>query len=230
MKKDSGEPKHLRFAVLASDVALVTVRDGELLIRLAPVHRPPHFPNMEGLPGGLIDPKETAEDAARRLIQTKGLIQGSDIYLEQLYTFSELTRDPRGRVVAVAYLAFIPWESLTKEEQAGTADAWWSPLREVKGLAYDHDLILKTALARLRSRARYTTIVSKLMPLEFTLTDLERVYESILRTELDKRNFRKKILKLGVLTALGRKRSGGAFRPAELYRFTKPGVVEIEVL
>jgi 8-oxo-dGTP diphosphatase len=230
MKKNLEEPKHLRFAVLAADVALMTVRDGTLLIRLTPVNRPPHFPNTKGLPGGLIDPKETAEEAARRLLREKACVTSPDIYLEQLYTFSEVNRDPRGRVVAVAYTALVPWGSLSPEEQADTNDSWWVTPSSAHGLAYDHDFITATALARLRSRARYTTVLGKLMPNEFTLTELERVYESILRTDLDKRNFRKKILKLGVLTALKRKREGGAFRPAELYRFTSSKVTEIEIL
>ncbi len=228
MKKNTGEP-HLRFAVLAVDVALMTVRDGRLLIRLAPVHRPPHFPNSMGLPGGLIDPKETAEEAAVRIVKTKGHIE-STTYIEQLYTFSELARDPRGRVVAVGYTALIPWDNLSTRERENTDDAWWTPIEEARGLAYDHDLILKTAHLRLRARATYTTIVAKLMPKEFTLTELEMVYESILKTNLDKRNFRKKILKMHVLTALNRKRTGGAFRPAELYSFSSSVVKEIEVL
>ena len=228
MKKNTGEP-HLRFAVLAVDVALMTVRHGKLLIRLTPVHRPPHFPNSTGLPGGLIDPKETAEEAAHRIIQTKGHIE-SPVYMEQLYTFSEPNRDPRGRVVAVGYIALIPWDTLSTREQEDTDTAWWAPIEEARDLAYDHDLIRKTAHNRLRARTTYSTIVSKLMPHEFTLTDLELVYESILKTGLDKRNFRKKILKIQILTALNKKRTGGAFRPAELYRFTSPSVKEIEIL
>ncbi len=228
MKKS--DPTHLRFAVLATDVALMTVRDGVLLTRIIPVDRHPHFINMTGLPGGLIDPKESAEDAVKRIIKDKALIDSKQVYIEQLYTFSEINRDPRGRVVAVAYLALVPWESLSTEEQNGEANARWASVREVKNLAYDHDHMLEVALLRLKSRARYTTIISKLMPHEFTLTELERVYESILKTDLDKRNFRKKILKLKVLTPLKRKREGGAFRPAELYRFSSPKVTDIEVL
>lgn len=228
MKKS--DEKHLRFAVLAADVALMTVRDGVLLTRLSPVHRPLFFKNMMGLPGGLIDPKETAEDAVKRIIKDKGVIDSKQVYIEQLYTFSEIDRDPRGRVVAVTYIALVPWESLSTEEQNGETNARWASVREIKNLAYDHDHMLEVALLRLKSRARYTTIISKLMPSEFTLTELERVYESILKTDLDKRNFRKKILKLKVLTPLKRKREGGAFRPAELYRFSSPKVTDIEVL
>lgn len=230
MKKESFESKKLRFAVLAADIVLMTVRDGILLVREIAINRPPHFCHTIGLPGGLIDPKETAEEAAKRLIETKSGIATNHVYLEQLYTFSAIDRDPRGRVVAVAYTALVPWELLSKEEQTPTLGHWWVEAGNIKDLAYDHDHIVVTALTRLCSRARYTTIISKLMPKEFTLTELEIVYESILQSDLDKRNFRKKILKLGVLTALGRKRSGGAFRPAELYKFTSKNIKEIEVL
>jgi len=230
MKHKTPTAEELKFAILAVDVALLTVKDGVLLLREVAVNRPPYFPNTKGLPGGLVGPKETAEEAALRLITEKAGLTSALPYLEQLYTFSAVDRDPRGRVVAVTYTALVPWEALSITEQLPTADHWWCVMNESRNLAYDHDSVAATALSRLRARARYTTIISKLMPHEFTLTELEQVYESILCTDLDKRNFRKKILKLGILTPLGKKRSGGAFRPAELYRFTSKKVTEIEVL
>ncbi len=226
----STEPTHLKFAVLASDIALFTIRDGRLLVRLVAIDRPPYFPTTKGLPGGLIDPKETAEEAALRLLKEKAHIKTDKIYLEQLYTFSEIDRDPRGRVVAVAYIGFIPWESLTPTEQLDTDESWWIDAESAKKLAYDHDHILKVALERIRSRIRYTTLMVKLMPEEFTLTELETAYENILKADLDKRNFRKKILKLKILKPLKRKRSGGAFRPAELYTFDTTKVHDIETI
>ncbi len=230
MKKETGAAEHLRFAVLAADVALFTIRDNKLLVRLVKVDRPPHFLNTQGLPGGLIDPKETAGETVERIISTKAHVACTKTYIEQLYTFSALERDPRGRVVAVAYLALVPWEQLSAKEQAGTPDAWWAPANEIRGLAYDHDQILAMAVDRLRSRITYTTLIGKLMPREFTLTELEHAYESILRADLDKRNFRKKILKLNLMTPLSRKRTGGAFRPAQLHRFSSEKVREVEVL
>lgn len=231
MKKGSiQDSTHLQFAVLATDVTLFTCRDGELLVRLVVVDRPPYFVNAKGLPGGLIDPKETAEDAVKRHIATKVKIAQEKIYTEQLYTFSELDRDPRGRVVAVAYLALVPWEKLSPSEQAHTTETWWSTLREARNLAYDHDHILDISVRRLRSRVSYTTLISKLMPREFTLTELEHAYEALVKSNLDKRNFRKKILKLGILTPLAHKRTSGAFRPAQLYKFASEKVHEIEVL
>lgn len=227
MKRDFSS---LRFAVLATDTALFTVRDGQLLVRLVRVDRAPHFKNAKGLPGGLIHAHEVAEEAAQRLITEKAAIDPDKIYLEQLYTFSEVERDPRGRVVAVAHLALVPWESLSPHEQDGDDEAWWATLSEAKALAYDHDAILSVALHRLRSRVTYTTLMQKLLPREFTLTELERAYESVLKTDLDKRNFRKKIMKVGVLTPLPRKRADGPHRPAQLYKFASSKVEHIEIL
>lgn len=230
MKQKDISGGKIQFAIIAADVVIFTIRDNRLLVRLTKVQRPPHFSNNKGMPGGLIDPKETAEEAAKRLVRTKGLLDAREIYIEQLYTFSALKRDPRGRVVAVAYLALIPWEKLSTKERLDTSDAWWSPASEVGELAYDHNQILVMAIDRLRSRITYTTLIGKLMPKEFTLTELEHAYESILHSNLDKRNFRKKILKLNFITPLPHKRTGGAFRPAQLYRFSSDKVKEVEVL
>lgn len=230
MSKVPLTPAELHFAVLATDVALFTLRDGELLVRLSAVHRPPHFPNSKGIPGGLIKPEETAEQSVERIVRTKAHVDPSEIYIEQLYTFSALDRDPRGRVVAVAYLALVPWEILSPSEQADTRESWWAPATRTTKLAYDHDIVLPVALKRLASRVRYTTLIRHILPAEFTLTELEKAYAVILGTGLDKRNFRKKILKLKILTRVPRKKKGGAFRPAQLYRFTKEKIQDIDVL
>lgn len=229
MTKTDSE-KHIRFAVIAADTAVFTFHDGKLLTRLIKVERPPFFTNAQGLPGGLIDPKETAEEAAKRHVENKAGINASKLYVEQLYTFSRVDRDPRGRVVAVTYIAFVSWERLSQEEQANTQESWWAPISTAKKLAYDHDEVLALAVKRLRSRIAYTTLLVKLLPKEFTLTDLENAYATILGTELDKRNFRKKILKLDVIAPIEGKFSGGRFRPAQLYKFISTAVKEIEVI
>ena len=218
-----------RFAVLAADVVLFTIHNRELLVRLMHVVRPPYFPDNAGFPGAILRGHETAEDTALRVIRERGLIN-SPIYMEQLCTMSRVNRDPRGRVVAVAYLAIVPWDSLSYSERADTDDAWWKPARSTKNLSYDHDEVLEIALKRLCSRVTYTTLIMKLMPKEFTLTELEQAYESILKTDLDKRNFRKKLLKLKLLTPLPRKKKGGKFRPAQLYSFSTSKVKYIEVI
>jgi 8-oxo-dGTP diphosphatase len=220
----------LKFAVLAADTAVFTIRDGELLVRLTAVHRPPHFAHSRGLPGGLLLPEENAEEAARRHVEGKAELDSAKLYLEQLYTFSEVARDPRGRVVAVVYSAYVPWEALSDAEREANDLAWWEPVTTARKLAYDHDEVLKLAVSRLRTRARYTTLLSRLMSKEFTLTELEAAYECVLGADIDKRNFRKKIAKLNILTETKRMKTGGRFRPARLYRFTSKEVKEIEVL
>lgn len=230
MSKQRLSPQELHFAILATDVALFTIRGGELLVRLGAVDRPPHFPNTKGLPGGLIKPRETAEQSVARIVHDKAGIDPAKIHIEQLYTFSALDRDPRGRVVAVAYLALVPWDSLSPLEQGDTVEAWWSPLSRATKMAYDHDLVLPMAHQRLAARISYTTLIQKILPREFTLSELERAYVSILGTTLDKRNFRKKIAKLNILKTVPRKKSGGAFRPAQLYCFRVTRVEDIGVL
>jgi len=224
-------PKKLRFAVLATDVAAFRLHEGVLEILLIPITNVPEFKGMRGLPGGLIDPKETAEQAAVRVLTEKGGLTGG--YLEQLYTFSDVDRDPRGRVVSVAYLAlFAPNEARLESEGREGADsgARWCPMSNLPSLAYDHDNIAQVALERLRARIGYTTIVRHLLPKEFTLTELQKAYESILGYSLDKRNFRKKIQVPGIVSATGRMRTQGASRPAQLYRFAHKGVRTIEIL
>lgn len=221
---------HLHFAVLATDVAILTLRDDEVLVRLMDVNRPPHFSHIPGLPGGLIRPDETAEEAVRRIIREKAELSPSRTHIEQLYTFSKTDRDPRGRVVAVAYSAYIPWEMLSTNERKNQEHLWWEPIKKAKRLAYDHDEILKTAIQRMHARVQYTTLVSQLMPDEFTLTELEKGYEAILGKDLDKRNFRKKLQKLKLLEDTGKMTSGEKWRPAKIYKFKKKGVEEIEML
>ncbi len=229
-KNHINAPKDLIFAILASDVVLWTINEGKLLVRLIPVNVPPHFIDKAGAPGGLIKPSETAEQAARRLIESKGKVGSGKIYLEQLYTFSEIKRDPRGRVVAVAYTGIVPWDSLSTTEQENTKEVWWAEIGKLPSLAYDHKEIISTSLERLQSRIAYTTLIAQFMPKEFTLTELEKAYELILGKDIDKRNFRKKILALGLLKELPKERRGQKHRPAKLYSFKSLETKVIEVL
>lgn len=223
-------PKNLLFAILASDVVLWTINEDKLLVRLIPVNVPPHFIDKAGAPGGLIKPTETAEQAARRLIESKGKVSSSKVYLEQLYTFSEIKRDPRGRVVAVAYTGIVPWDTLSTTEQENTKEVWWTEIGKLPALAYDHKDIIAISLERLQSRIAYTNLIAQFMPKEFTLTELEKAYELILGKDIDKRNFRKKILALGLLKELSKERRGQKHRPAKLYSFKSLETKVIEVL
>lgn len=218
--------EELRFAVLAVDVVLFTVDDEQLKVLLMNVQRPPHFVDVPGFPGGLIDPAETADEAAARQLRQKGCIDPQHVYMEQLYTFSRVDRDPRGRVVSVAYLALLPSTRISAREEDET---WWCAADEVPALAYDHDEVFQVALSRLRSRIGYTNIVVHLMPDTFTLTELQRTYEIVLGRSLDKRNFRKKIRDADLVTPTGRKRRGLAHRPAALYVMAQRRVREVDL-
>lgn len=221
--KSTHAPHELRFAVLAADTVVFMVSDNQLWVRLIPVHVPPHFLHLAGLPGGLLAPTETAEQAALRHVVKKGGLISPRVYLEQLYTFSQVERDPRGRVVAVAFLGLTsPVAPLEQHEEKSLA--WWAPVAKLPKLAYDHRQIIATGLERLRSRVTYTTLISQLMPREFTLTELENMYEVILDRAIDKRNFRKKLHNLRALEQLSRERRGEKHRPAKLYRFRSPEV------
>ncbi len=213
------EPQ-IHFAALAADTALFTLENNELLVRLIRVNRPPHIKDAIGLPGGLLLPKETADEAALRHLESKTDVSNKGVYIEQLYTFSDINRDPRNRVVAVAYMALIPWKELSENEQLGNiTKSWWVPVKKLPKLAYDHNKIMEVALRRLASKIGYTTIIKKLLPREFTLIELEHAYETILGEKIDRRNFRKKIKKLKLVVSLDKKIRGFKWRPAMLYSF-----------
>jgi len=216
----------IRFAVLAVDVAVLTILDWKLHVLLIPIHLPPEIVHARGLPGGLVRPRETAEDAvARHLAERAGL---EDYYSEQLLTFSGVERDPRGRVVSVAHLALVPGHvarSLALPEGTG----WWD-VERIGALAYDHNKILEAARGRLRAKLHSTTIARQLLAPRFTLSELQSAYEGVLGRALDKRNFRKKLIASGIVRATGRKVQQALGRPGRLYRFTGSAVEPISIL
>jgi 8-oxo-dGTP diphosphatase len=201
-------------AFVAVDLVLFTVRDGTLQVLLVERGIPP-FKGQWALPGGFVLERETLEVAARRELQEEtGFV---DVYLEQLYTFGDPDRDPRGRTITVAYYALTPPAPVRASSDA--ARAAWHPAARPPRLAFDHAKILRTGLERLRAKLGYSTVGFELLPRQFTLTELQVLYEAILERPLDKRNFRKKILSLGLLKSEGQKRTAGAHRPARLYSF-----------
>ena len=175
------------------------------------------FKGKWALPGGFVRVDETLDNAARReLSEETGL---RNVFLEQLYTFGAVRRDPRERIVSVAYYALV---KLAEHPAAGATDAndaAWFPVAKPPALAFDHVQILATALERLRGKVRYEPIGFELLPEKFTLSQLQHLYEAILHAELDKRNFRKKILGMDVLIPLQEQMRVGAHRPAQLFRF-----------
>jgi 8-oxo-dGTP diphosphatase len=172
---------------------------------------------MWAIPGGFVNIDESLETAAKRELQEETGVQ--DVYLEQLYTFGDPGRDPRTRVITVVYFALLDSERLQVKAADDAVDVGWFSVYQLPPLAFDHEKILHYALERLRGKLDYTTIAFSLLPEQFTLRELQRVYEIILHKRLDKRNFRKKILSTGILEDTGAKKMEGTHRPARLYRF-----------
>jgi 8-oxo-dGTP diphosphatase len=218
-------PESLRFAVISVDIIVFAFIDGALCGLVSPVNRPPHYINTLGFLGGIIEASETAEETSERILKQKGGLE--KVYLEQLYTFSAINRDKRNRVVSVAYLGLIRPDVAAAYSHP---EAKFVPLKKLSKLAYDHDEMMLTALTRLRGKLTYTTIAQYLLPKHFTLSELQNVYEVILQKELDKRNFRKKILALDIVRETGKLQEGVKNRPAALYEFSSQKIKELTLL
>jgi 8-oxo-dGTP diphosphatase len=177
------------------------------------------FAGRWALPGGFVRPDETLEEAARRELEEETGV--ARVYLEQLYTFGELERDPRERVVSVAYYALV--RRAGRDPRGGTdaREAAWFSVGRAPRLAFDHRRILAVALERLRGKVRWQPVGFELLPEKFTLGQLQRLYEVILERPLDKRNFRKRILATGLLEELDETERGVAHRAARLHRFDR---------
>ena len=177
------------------------------------------FAGRWALPGGFVRVNETLDEAARRELQEETGLR--DIYLEQLYTFGDLGRDPRERIVTVAYYALVNLQGHDVKASTDARNAAWFTIDELPELAFDHETIVDAALERLRGKVRYQPIGFELLPNKFPLRDLQRLYEIVLDRELDKRNFRKKILSMDILVELNEIEKDVSHRAAKLYRFDK---------
>jgi len=202
-------------AALAVDCVVFGFDEGELKVLLIQRALDP-FKGRWALPGGFVRLGETLDEAARRELGEEAGLE--DVYLEQLYTFGSVDRDPRERVVSVAYYALVKLAAFTTRAAADASDAQWFPVSKVSKLAFDHAEILATGLARLKAKVRYQPIGFELLPPKFTLSQLQHLYESVLETGLDKRNFRKKVLNFDLLVPL-KEQITGRHRPAQLFRF-----------
>lgn len=169
------------------------------------------------LPGGLVLPDESVDDAARRELDEEAGVR--NVFLEQLYTFGAVDRDPRGRVISIAYYALVDLSAHPLTAATDATDAAWFALDDLPPLAFDHETILETARARLVGKVRYQPIGFELLPEKFTLSQLQRLYEKILERPIDKRNFRRKVLAMGILVDLDEIQQDVAHRAARLYRF-----------
>jgi 8-oxo-dGTP diphosphatase len=207
------------------DLVLFTVNTGLLKVMLVRRAEEP-FAGCWSIPGGFLRAGESLEEAALRVLKEKTGVE--NVYLEQLYTFGRPDRDPRARVITVTYIALIPWQHLVQPESSKVADLSWISIDRLPRLAFDHKEILSYAVKRLRAKASYSNIVYGLMPEQFRLSELQKMYEIIIHGELDKRNFRKRMLATGLLQATGKKDATGAHRPAMLYKFKKKEIAFLD--
>jgi 8-oxo-dGTP diphosphatase len=184
------------------------------------------FQGKWALPGGFVRVGESLEEAVRReLLEETGIAQ---VFLEQLYTFGAVDRDPREQVVTVAYYGLVRLSDHSIQAATDARDAAWFAVSEARGLAFDHDRILAVALERLKGKVRYQPIGFELLPPQFTLSHLQRLYETILEAPLDKRNFRKKILGMDFLVPLDEVQKDVAHRAARLYRFDRKKYAQLQ--
>lgn len=199
-------------------VVIFTVRQGSLSVLLIERAAEPSR-GQWALPGGALHEDETLDAAAKRKLEDETGV--SDVFLEQLYTFSALNRDPRERVVTVAHYALAKLSDHRIRAATDAMGVGWFSLDDLPKLAFDHQEIVTTAHERLRGKVRYAPVGFELLPPRFSLTQLQRLYEIILGTDLDKRNFRKKILSMELLVETDEYEQGVRHRAARLYKFDR---------
>ena len=216
---------HVSQHAVAVDVVLFAIQSGTLKVLLVKRQRPP-YRGAWALPGGLVGKEEAVDAAAFRELQER--TNSGNVYLEQLYTFGDPGRDPRGRVITVAYYALVNWQQFQLKSRARVSEADWFSVKRLPPLAFDHRRIVDYALDRLQSKINYTTVGFQLLPKQFTLTELQKSYEVILGRRLDKRNFRRKMLQLGIMKGTSEFHANGRQRPARLYTFAEPKVITLQ--
>ncbi len=227
LPKDS-DPTVLERPSVAVDVAIFTLLDNDLKVLLVRRGSAP-YKGMWAIPGGFIGLNESLEDSARRKLEEETGVTDQDVYLEQLYTFGDVERDPRTRVISITYFALVQPERLEPHPGADTTEASWHSMYDLPHLAFDHRTILDYGLKRLRYKLEYSAVAFELMPDEFTLGELQQAYMVILNDHtLDKANFRKKLHHEPPIvepTGECRKTKG---RPAALYRFREDAKREVK--
>jgi 8-oxo-dGTP diphosphatase len=210
-------PSHIKVAVDAI-VFGYSKSDGLSVLLIKRKYEP--FKNAWAIPGGFVLQDESLEEAVRRELQEETGVEVN--YLEQLYTFGEPNRDPRQRVISIAYFALVK-SALFQELKATTdaEEAQWFPINKLPILAFDHKKILQIAIERIRAKIRYQPIGFELLDKQFAFSDLEKLYSILLDRPIDRRNFTKKILSLDILEDTGTLASTGVGRPSKVYQFNK---------
>jgi len=207
------------------DVVVFSLANDELKVLLIKRQAAP-YANMWAIPGSFINMDESLEEAAVRALADETGVE--DVYTEQLYTFGSPDRDPRTRVITIAYFALVPHDAIHPQAGRDTHETGWFTISQLPPLAFDHAEIVEYAHTRLRYKLEYSSVGFQLLPNVFTLTELQKAYEIILGEQLDKRNFRRKILSAEILEETGEKQKEAEGRPAMLYQYRKDAVAEVK--
>lgn len=200
---------------VTTDIVVFTIVDHTLSALLIERRNEP-FKGHWALPGGFVDMDEDLETGALRELREETGVD--NVYLEQLFTFGAKNRDPRERVITVAYFALVPRHLVAPHAGSDATRLAWHPIDNLPALAFDHREIIRVAQERVSAKTRYSTVALQFLPEHFTLTELQQVYEVLRQESLDKRNFRKWVLALDCLEETGNFRRQGQHRPAKLYR------------
>jgi 8-oxo-dGTP diphosphatase len=215
-RPETYDPSRYERPSVTVDVVIFTLISQELHVLLVQRRRWP-FEGFWAVPGGFINMDESLEDAARRELAEETGVR--DVYLEQLFTFGGVGRDPRMRVISVAYIALVRADAQKIKVSDESTDVRWFPVSALpEQIAFDHDQILAYAIGRLRSKLEYTTLAFQLLPEVFSILELKHIYEQILGEELDKGNFYRKIKESDLLEETPHTREGRG-RPTRLWRF-----------
>lgn len=202
---------------VTADIVIFTIKDNDLKVLLVKRKIAP-FKDNWALPGGFVRIEESLEDAAKRELEEETGVK--DVYLEQLYTFGNPKRDPRGRVITIAYIALITSENIKLKATTDVSDAQWFSIKKIPPLAFDHKKILDYSLKRLKWKFEYTTVAFSLLPKKFAISQIQKIYGIVFNKKFDKRNFAKKILFLDILKEEGVNRDV-SYRPPMLYSLKK---------
>lgn len=210
--------QQIKINEVSVDTVILTIRKRELMALIVKRGHEP-FRDMWAIPGGFIRLSETLGEAAQRVLYERTHVD--NVYLEQLYCFSNPNRYPNARVITVSYFALIGSHNfkLAYDPDVDIKGIKWQSVYNLPPLAFDHENIIKYAIKRLRERLEYSNAAAQLLPMKFTLTELQKVYEIIYNKPMDKRNFRKKIMSLGILEELEEYTKSSSKRPARLYSF-----------
>lgn len=214
-----------KFPAIAADIVIFTLDNGDLKVLLIKRTQKP-FQNSWALPGGFLHNKETTQVTAQRILKDKAGVR--NVYIEQLYTFDNLKRDPRGRIISVVYFALSPIQNIKIKQSQHIQTPTFFSVKKLPSLAFDHKKIIQYAHKRLQSKLEYTNTVFSLLPSYFSFSQLQGAYEAILGCKIDKRNFRKKFEFLGLIKPTKKVLTGSRQRPARLFQFVSRKPTELK--